>query len=86
MWNSKGALNEIYMKLDSGTMDMDRTFETFTSWKKDFIKILKEWDKAYVKHAKSIYPEMSAIHASAMKPLTLLIEANLNFYKLELMI
>ena len=62
MWNSKGALNEIYLKLDAGSMDMDRTFENFAAWKKDFIKVLKEWDKLYVKHAKSIYPEMNAIH------------------------
>ena len=37
----------------------------------------------YLKHIKSVYPEMSGIHAAAMKPLTILIEANLQFHRLE---
>ena len=31
----------------------------------------------YLKHIKGVYPEMSGIHAAAMKPLTLLVDANL---------
>jgi hypothetical protein len=65
---------------------MNRTFENYTTWKKDLIKLLKEWDKVYVKHIKTSYPEMSAHHAKAMLPLTNLIESNINFHKLELMI
>jgi len=45
--------------------------------------MFKEWDKMYVKHIKSAYIEMSAIHASAMKPLKDLLESNLNFHYLE---
>ena len=68
-------------------MDMNCTPETFVKpWKADLIKILKEWDKMYIKHAKSIYPEMNAIHQQAMKPLLDLVEANYNFYNLEKMI
>jgi hypothetical protein len=44
---------------------------------------LKEWDKLYVKHIKATYPDMSAIHATCMKPLTQLLDSNLNFHKLE---
>ena len=44
---------------------------------KDLIKKCKEWDKLYVTHVKTTYPEMSQIHATAMKPLTLLVESNL---------
>ena len=67
-------------------MDMELDPETMVSWKKELIKFCKEWDKLYVKHAKSVYPEINAIHMAAMKPLTQLIEANSNFHKLEIMI
>ena len=44
---------------------------------------MKEWDKLYVKHIKSGYVEMNQIHMTAMKPLTDLLESNLNFHYLE---
>ena len=65
---------------------MDRTHETYTSWKKDLVKKMKEFDKLYTKHTKAIYPEISGIQAKAMLPLTLLIESNLAFHRLELQI
>merc|ERR1711871_547137 len=64
-------------------MGMTCTFETFGGWKKDLIKFCKEWDKLYVKHIKGTYPEMNGHHMAAMKPLTQLIDANLNFHHLE---
>jgi hypothetical protein len=85
MWNCKESLVEIYNYLDDGTMEMNLTFETFTSWKKDLIKFCKEWDKLYVKHIKSTYPEMNGHHMKAMQPLTDLVEANFNFSGLEKM-
>ena len=86
MWNCKSALIDIYNFLQPDMMEQNRDMNTYTSWKKELIKLLKEWDKVYVKHIKATYPEMSGYHANAMKPLTLLIEANLNFHKLNLMI
>ena len=47
------------------------------------IKHLKEWDKLYVKHMKGGYIEMNVIFTTAMKPLTDLLESNLNFHYLE---
>ena len=49
---------------------------------------MKDWDKNYVKHmgSKGTFGEMNTLHMTAMKPLTELIEANLNFHNLELMI
>jgi hypothetical protein len=85
MWNCKSALIDIYNFLQPDMMEQNRDMNTYTSWKKELIKLLKEWDKVYVKHIKATYPEMSGYHANAMKPLTLLIEANLNFHKLNLM-
>jgi hypothetical protein len=60
------------------------THDTYISWKKDLIKLLKEWDKLYMKHIKSGYLEMNVIHMSAMKPLTDILESNLNLHYLEL--
>lgn len=60
--------------------------DTYAGWKKDTIKALKEWDKAYIKHQKSINPEVHAIHMQAFKPLTELWEANLNFHHINNMI
>lgn len=67
-------------------MGMECVFDTFTTWRKDLIKLLKEWDKVYVKHIKAAYPEMSKHHSEMVEPLTRLINSNLNFYKLEQMI
>ena len=57
--------------------------DNYISWRKDLIKLLKDWDRLYLKHIKSGYIEMSAIHSKAMKPLTDLLESNLNFTYLE---
>ena len=83
MWGCKEAIVQIFNDLDDGQMEMNCTFETYTGWKKDLIKNLKEWDKVYVKHIKAAYPEMSANHAKAMLPLTNLIQSNLEFHYLE---
>ncbi len=65
-------------------MEMQLTHETYISWKKELIKMLKEWDKMYLKHIKSGYVEMNKIHMDAMKPLTDILESNLNLHYLEL--
>lgn len=86
MFNCKEALVDIYNILDPEQMQLECTFENYTSWKKDLFKKCKEWDKLYVKHIKATYPEMSQIHATAMKPLWLLIDSNLQLTRLEDMI
>ena len=37
-YNSKLALVEIYNQLDPENMDLQLTFDTYLSWKKDLIK------------------------------------------------
>jgi len=64
---------------------MQLTQDSYISWKKDLIKHLKEWDKLYTKHMKSGYVEMNVIHVAAMKPLTELLESNLNLHFLEIL-
>jgi hypothetical protein len=84
IWNCKQRIVDIFNYLDPGMMEMQLTHETYISWKKELIKMLKEWDKLYIKHIKSGFVEMNAIHMSAMKPLTNLLESNLNLHYLEL--
>ena len=62
------------------------TFETFGSWKKELISKLKDFEKKYVKHAKSTNPQLADIHKKSMQPVTDLSEAGVNldnFYKLN---
>lgn len=84
IWNCKSKIVEIFNYLDPGMMEMQLTHETYISWKKELIKMLKEFDKMYLKHIKNGYIEMNNIHMTAMKPLTNLLESNLNFHYLEL--
>lgn len=84
IWNCKSKIVEIFNYLDPGMMEMQLTHETYISWKKELIKLLKEWDKLYMKHIKSGFVEMNVIHMAAMKPVTNLMESNLNLHYLEL--
>lgn len=63
-----------------------KDYTTYASMKKDLVKELKAFETLYNKHIKTTYKDMSVIHATAMSPLTKLLEANLNFYQLEQMI
>lgn len=83
MWNCKSKLVEIFNFLDPGMMEMQLQADSYVSWKKELIKLLKEWDKLYTKHIKSGYVEMNAIHTTAMKPLLELLESNLNLHFFE---
>lgn len=84
IWNCKSKIVEIFNYLDPSMMEMQLTHETYITWKKDLIKLLKEWEKLYMKHIKSGFVEMNHIHMTAMRPLTDLLESNLNFHYLEL--
>jgi len=52
IWNSKQAIANIEILLDPEMMDTSRTQDTLNSWRKDLIKLLKEFDKLYVQHIK----------------------------------
>lgn len=80
MFNCKTNLYEMHSYLK----EIDaRDAETYVSWKKELVKILKEFDKMYVKHVKTTFVEMNKIHMQAMEPLNLLIKSNFEFTKLE---
>lgn len=71
--------------IDPGMMEISLNADSYTTWKKDLIKLLKEFDKLYMKHIKSGYVEMNAIHTQAMKPLVDMMTSNFNLNALELL-
>lgn len=64
-------------------MEMQVTPESYVTWKKDLIKLFKEFDKLYLTHIKTTHVELNAMHTNAMLPLTNVLESNLNFHYLE---
>jgi hypothetical protein len=52
--------------------------DTLPSWKKELISKLKDFEKKYVKHAKSTNPFIADIHRKAMQPALDLTEASVN--------
>lgn len=82
----KSCLVDVYNYLDPENMELECTFENYTGWKKELLKVLKTWDQAYVKHMKQPHQEMAKLHESAMMPLILLMKSNSNFGQLEKML
>lgn len=72
IWNCKEAMCNIYNYCDPETIEMNRDFSNYVGWKKDLVKLFKEWDKIYAKHSssKGTYKEMNEVHVKAMLPLT----------------
>ena len=62
MRNCKTCLVDIYKFLEPAAIELNCTFETFLTWKKDLFKLCKEWDKLYSRHIKATFPEMNNIH------------------------
>jgi hypothetical protein len=60
--------------------------DDYIAWRKEAVKLLKEWDKMYVKHEKTTNKELGSIIATAFIPLTDLWEANNNFYNINKMV
>ena len=54
--------------------------------KKELVAKLKEWDKKYIAHAKTINPELNAIHMAAMDPLVKFMKSNYDFYNINSML
>ena len=54
------------------------TQDNLSSWKKELISKLKDFEKKYVKHAKSTNPALAEIHATAMKPVVELMDSAVN--------
>lgn len=77
--NCRETLCQIWQMSTKDTVG-DWTAEDFAARKKELTNKLKDWDKKYVKHAKTVNPELSLIHSAAMEPLTKLMKSNTDFY------
>lgn len=64
--------------LEQGYDDDFLTPDTLPGWKKEMISKLKDFEKKYVKHAKTTNPYLSDIHKKAMQPVLDLMEASVN--------
>lgn len=50
LWNCKETIVNIYNKFDDFTLEQELKEDSYIQWRKDLIKLLKEWDKWYCKH------------------------------------
>lgn len=92
IWNSKQAIANIEIHLDPEMFETTLTPESLNTWRKDLIKLLKDFDKLYVQHIKPStkskqysHDEMAGYHKTAMTPLVELMDSNWNFKKHEIM-
>lgn len=79
-FNCKQKVYEIF---DQKIKERSLEPATFQSWKKELVKVMKDFDKMYVKHAKNTNPELSKIISTAMTPLLNLMESNRNFHNIR---
>ena len=85
-WNCRCYLvMNIWPKLDRTDLE-ELSRDNYKNYKTEIFKILKEWDKKYLKHMKSTNPELSGITKECALPLTNLFTSNFNFYNLNQMI
>ena len=58
MYRTKEKICEIYREVDPDMWDENMKPESYQSQVNKFKKLLKEWDKMYVKHIKAVHTEM----------------------------
>jgi hypothetical protein len=75
----------MYAKLDREALE-DMNATNYKNYKTDVVKIMKEWDKKYMKHAKSTNPDLAAIQKEVALPLTNLFESNFHFFNIHQLI
>jgi hypothetical protein len=59
------------------------TPDKLTGYRKAITENLKKFDKLYMQHPKIAHPTISGIHTKTLKPLTDVIESNINLYYFE---
>ena len=81
----RDTLCQIWMMTSKDSVG-DWTADDFAAKKKELMNKLKDWDKKYVKHSKTVNPELALIHSTAMEPLTKLMKSNSDFYHFNQML
>ncbi len=78
-------VREIFDKISPQELNDAWNQEEYLGKKKELITKLKEWDKKYIAHAKTVNPELALIHASAMAPLVAFLKSNKDFYNFNVL-
>ena len=76
----------IFDKIKQKALESEWTVDDYLGKKKEMVTALKEWDKLYNLHMKSINPELTMIIDINMKPLAALMKSNYDFYNINRMI
>jgi len=75
----------IWAKLDREALE-DMNASNYKNYKTGTVKMMKEWDKRYMKHMKTTNVDLGAIQKEVAVPLTNLFESNFNFHNINVMI
>ena len=78
----RGLIYEIWQLLSADRIE-ELNFDNYLQWRKELVAKLKDWEKKYHKHAKTINPEMNDIHMRCMRPLCDMMESNFNLYNFK---
>ena len=78
-------VGQIFDKISISALNDEWTQDEYLGKKKELVAKLKDWDKKYIAHAKTVNPELALIHASAMAPLMAFLKSNKDFYNLNVM-
>ena len=85
-WNCRCYLVlNLWAKLDREALD-DMNASNYKAYKTDVVKMMKEWDKRYMKHGKTTNVGLGNIQKEVAVPLTNLFESNFNFYNINVLI
>lgn len=77
-FDCKSKLLEIFQTIEMNLEEGQLNPDNLQSFKKEITGKLKDFEKKYVKHAKTTNPELASIHSRAMQPTVNLMESNLN--------
>jgi len=82
-WNHKENLYFLILDLKNYHDSTYMNPENLAAMKKEVIKKMKQFDKNYTKHKTKTYKELNDIIVRAFQPLVNVLNANLEFHKLE---
>lgn len=79
-------IREIFDKITVDELTSQWTPEDYLAKKKELVTKLKEWDKKYIAHAKTVNPELNTIHTAAMAPLVAFMKSNKDFHNFNVLL
>jgi hypothetical protein len=76
-------VGRLWPKLNAEDIDQQLDQENYKGYRTEMVRILKDWEKKYQAHLKTINPGLSAIQRESMLPLTNLFESNFNYFQIN---